>query len=47
LADDGCGIPHGRSEDGLGLRIIPALVEQLEGSLAWSNGAGTTLTVRL
>jgi len=47
LADDGRGLPDGCIEGGLGLRIIPALVEQLDGALEWRNGAGTTLTVSL
>jgi two-component sensor histidine kinase len=47
LADDGRGLPHEQRAGGLGLRIIPALVEQLEGSLEWRNGTGTTLAVSL
>ncbi len=47
LADDGRGMSLGCVESGLGLRIIPALVEQLDGALEWRNGTGTTLTVSL
>jgi two-component sensor histidine kinase len=46
LADDGPGLPPGSHETGLGLRIIPALVEQIDGSASWHNGTGTQLTVR-
>lgn len=46
LADNGRGLPR-RLESGLGLRIIPALVEQLEGALEWRKGTGTSLTVSL
>jgi len=47
LADDGPGLPDGSDQGGLGLRIIPALVQQLGGSLVWHQGSGTRLTVTL
>jgi two-component sensor histidine kinase len=45
LADDGPGLHPEAQDAGIGLRLIPALAEQLQGEVAWQNGAGTRLKV--
>lgn len=44
LADDGVGMPE-NAKGGLGMTILSALARQLGGTLAWSIGPGTRLTV--
>jgi two-component sensor histidine kinase len=44
LADDGVGMPQ-TPGSGLGLTILNALARQLDGSLCWSRGPGTGMTV--
>lgn len=51
VRDDGCGVPQGFDPAGsanLGLAIVRAVVEDdLRGTLAFSGGRGTTVTVRV
>ncbi|MGH8512767.1 MAG: sensor histidine kinase, partial [Gammaproteobacteria bacterium] len=45
IADDGNGLPAGftlESASGMGLRIVQALAQQIEGRFAMEGGAGTT-----
>jgi two-component sensor histidine kinase len=48
ISDDGKGLPPDFSLDtasGLGLRIVQALVQQLQGRFAMENGRGTTCRI--
>ena len=48
VSDNGIGLSPGfdqRVERTLGLTLIEALVEQLEGSMAWQSGPGTTCRI--
>jgi len=46
VQDNGVGLPSGvKGADSFGLRLVDALVEQLHGSLAMTNGDGTTVEV--
>jgi two-component sensor histidine kinase len=47
VADDGVGFPGmpATACDGTGLQIVRALVDQLSGTIEWSNGRGTSATV--
>jgi two-component sensor histidine kinase len=45
LADDGPGLHPDSHAAGLGLRLIPALVEQIDATASWHNGTGTQLIV--
>lgn len=48
VGDDGVGMPPGmdvRNTDSLGMQIVTALCEQLEGTLSVSAAPGTTMTI--
>lgn len=44
--DNGVGIPIGRTSTSLGMQLIRALTEQLEGTLEQQGNGGTTFTMR-
>lgn len=47
VADNGIGMghPEDHGKTGVGLQIVQALVEQLSGSVRWTNGQGTSATI--
>lgn len=50
LADDGVGFsppekPAGKASSGLGLTLIGALMQRIDGTPTWSRDGGTTLTI--
>ncbi|NJO55519.1 MAG: GAF domain-containing protein [Rhodospirillales bacterium] len=46
ISDDGPGIPADASP-GLGLQIIDAITQQIDGRMSWPKGKGTRLRIRL